>query len=548
MPHSGSDAPKHKGRPNILIILVDQLRFPQGSFDQALLDQAAPNLAKLRQQSVSFAAHYAAATACSPSRSTLLTGLYTHQNGMFLTNLESFAGSPSTPDLNPGFPTWGSVLQCDFGYRTFWWGKWHLSLDCPLDRYGFQKDVLPCPSPNGNPGQGLSVDPTIADLFLDWLDSYEDPHPWCTTVSLVNPHDIQWYPKYSQNVPGEDNPPPIPQFHAGLPANFEKWPDALFNQGKPLAQAAWALISDLAFGVMPYRGPNFERPWFALLDLYYLVTQYVDEQIGRVLRALEQSEYADNTIVIFTSDHGEYGGSNGLRGKAFAVYEGSIHVPLYVKDPTGRFVPPDQVGSSRTELTSHVDVLPLLITLASGSNDWRKRGKYAQWAGRANLARMLRDSCAKGRRYILHTSDEDIPEEGPRLGLPYCDLLVHRAPAPSPMPQRPVPTHVIGYRTKYAKLGVYSHWAPGTIQIIPNGQQYEMYDYAGYGMGEVTNNAPGGPMPEVELFADLYRALFDPQTGALVTELRQPLPPFLQPVQRQAIADYLAYEARAQGC
>lgn len=62
------------GRPNILVILVDQLRFPQGPFDQAHMDAAAPNLKKLREQSVSFEGHYAAATMCSPSRSTLLTG------------------------------------------------------------------------------------------------------------------------------------------------------------------------------------------------------------------------------------------------------------------------------------------------------------------------------------------------------------------------------------------------------------------------------------------------------------------------------------------
>ncbi|WP_053005474.1 sulfatase-like hydrolase/transferase [Neobacillus vireti] len=537
-----------RGRPNILVILVDQLRFPQGSFDQATLDQAAPNLAKLRSESVSFDAHYAAATACSPSRSTLLTGLYTHQNAMFLTNVEGLAGVPPTPDLNPNFPTWGSILQGDFGYRTFWWGKWHLSIDCPLDRYGFQRDALPCPSPTGGPGEGLNVDPTIADLFIDWLEGYDDGRPWCTTVSLVNPHDIQWFPKYSKQTTGEDSPPPIPQFHEGLPTNFERWPDALFQQNKPRAQAAWALICDLLFGDMPYRGPDFEELWYEFLDLYYLTTQYVDEQIGRVLRALEQSDYAKNTIVIFTADHGEYGGANGLRGKAFAVYEGGIHVPLYVKDPTGRFVPPDQAGTSRDGLTSHVDILPLLLTLASGSNKWRDRFQYAQWKGRANLAAMLRSHSAKGRNYVLHTSDENIPEEGPKVGIPYCDVLVTKVPPPEPLPNLPIPTHVIGYRTKYTKLGVYSRWAPGTIQITTDGQEYELYDYAKYGMGEVTNNAPGGSMPEPKLFADLYRELFDPQKGALATELRQPLPRFLQPVQRQAIADYLAFEDGVQRC
>jgi arylsulfatase A-like enzyme len=540
---SDRERPQGKGKPNILVIVVDQLRFPQGSFDQDLMDLAAPNLAKLRRQSVSFDAHYAAATACSPSRSCMLTGLYTHQNGMFLTNLESFAGVPPTPDLNPGFPTWGTILSRDLGYKTFWWGKWHLSIDCPLNHYGFQKEALPCPSPNGNPGQGLSVDPTIADLFIDWLGSYSNTRPWCTTVSLVNPHDIQWFPKGSKQVPGEDNPPPISQFHAGLPANFERWPEALFDQGKPTVQAAWALISDAAFGLMPYRGPGFEQLWFQLLDLYFLVTQYVDEQIGRVLSALEQSGFAENTIVIFTSDHGEYGGANGLHGKAFAVYEGSIHVPLYVKDPTGTFIPSDEVGTGRMEMTSHVDIVPLLITLATGSNKWRKRRQYAHLAGRADLAAMLRNPRAKGRDFILHTSDEDIPEEGPKLGLSYRDVLVRKLLPPSPLPQLPPPTHVIGYRTKDAKLGVYSNWAPGTIQIVAEGQQAELYDYATFGIDEVINNAPSGSVPEPELFSDLYRALFDPQTGALLNELRQPLPPFLKRVHKQAIADYLAFEA-----
>lgn len=89
--------PKGAKKPNILIIIVDQLRFPQGSFNQGLLDAAAPNLAALRQQSVSFDAHFAAATACSPSRSTMLTGLYTHQNGMFLTNAQGLAANPQLP-------------------------------------------------------------------------------------------------------------------------------------------------------------------------------------------------------------------------------------------------------------------------------------------------------------------------------------------------------------------------------------------------------------------------------------------------------------------
>jgi arylsulfatase A-like enzyme len=557
------NAPKPNGRPNILVILVDQLRTPQPPFDQALMDQAAPNLACLRQQSVSFVSHYAAATACSPSRSCLLTGLYTHQNGMFLTNAAGLPGEQPTPDMNPGFPTWGSILGSpDFGYNTFWWGKWHLSQDDQtsqdyITRYGFTGG-LPCPSPNGGPGQGLGVDPQTTTAFKNWFNTAADFEPWCTTVSLVNPHDVQWFPKYSMEAPGELAPARI--FHA-LPANFEKWPDALFNENKPTTQYAWTVLTDTTFGVVPFRGPGFQRLWFQLLDLYYLVTSnypgtdsfgFVDLQIKTIFDTVyggcpPDPDVASNTIVVFASDHGEYGGAHGLRGKAFAVYEESTRVPLYVYDPTGEFVPPDQQGTERTQLTSHVDLVPLLMTLASGNNDWRSKPQYAHLAGRADLAAMLSDPSAPGRSYILHTSDEDIPEEARKLGIPYRDALITNILPPPPLPQLPPPNHVIGYRTANAKIGVYSNFAPGTIGIETEGQQSELYDYTNYGIAEVTNNVPGGPAPEPELFDSMYDALFNPTTGAVATELRQPMPPFLKQVQDQAIADYLAFEASVQG-
>jgi arylsulfatase A-like enzyme len=156
--------------PNILVIIVDQLRFPQGAFNQELLDAAAPNIAALRRESVSFDAHFAAATMCSPSRATMLTGLYTHQTGMFLTNIHGSARQLPRPSLNPGFPTWGRILSSpQFGYKTFWWGKWHLSHNDQtsfdyVSRYGFSGG-LPRPSPNGAPGQGLEVDPQITQIF-----------------------------------------------------------------------------------------------------------------------------------------------------------------------------------------------------------------------------------------------------------------------------------------------------------------------------------------------------------------------------------------------
>ena len=99
---------------------------------------------------------------------------------------------------------------------------------------------------------------------------------------------------------------------------------------------------------------------------------------------------AANTVVVFTSDHGEYGASHGLRGKGAGVYEEAIRVPLIVKDLRGQLNAAPAIA--RTGLTSSVDVAPLLLTIATGSNAWRKDSRYAHLAGRHDIARDARRS------------------------------------------------------------------------------------------------------------------------------------------------------------
>ena len=92
-------------------------------------------------------------------------------------------------------------------------------------------------------------------------------------------------------------------------------------------------------------------------------------------------------MIVFTSDHGEYGASHGLRGKGAGAYEEAIKVPLIVKDPRGVLTKaPEQ---ARGQLTSSVDVAPLLLTIASGSDEWRSERRYAHLAHRLDLAGIL---------------------------------------------------------------------------------------------------------------------------------------------------------------
>src|SRR5579871_5506693 len=172
--------------PNILVIMVDQLRFPQDF--QTGFSGLMPNLARLRAGGVSFARHYTAANDCTPARGALVTGLYSHQTGCLVTGGSTLA---------PQFPTWGTILR-EQGYTTAWFGKWHLTSHDnrwsavhdghALERYGFDGGTFP--SPDGGPGQGWRVDPQIAAQFASWYAKAPARRPWCTTVSLVNPHDI----------------------------------------------------------------------------------------------------------------------------------------------------------------------------------------------------------------------------------------------------------------------------------------------------------------------------------------------------------------------
>lgn len=497
--------------PNILVIVVDQLRFPQWCGVAPGVPDLPPNLRRLRRGAVSFSRHYTASNDCTPARATLLTGLYTHQTGCLITG-----GST----LDPGFPTWGSMLR-EHGYHTRWYGKWHLTHGdnnwSPargsrwLERYGFAGGTYP--SPDGAPGQGWHVDPQIAGQFEQWLSTVGESEPWCTTVSFVNPHDIAWWYGWSDRVPAEAFAPSV---IATLPPNFET-PELLQARNKPLLQRSLQETAASSFGAVPFTGPEVTSTWLGMLDLYAKLQLEVDAHIGRVLDALEsRPRVAANTVVVFTSDHGEYGGSHGLRGKGAGAYEEAIRVPLIVKDPRGVLTRAPEIA--RTQLTSSVDVAPLLLSIAGGSNEWRGERRYAHLAHRLDMAGILADPTAPGRPYVLHATDETVTEFANE---PYA---------------ADAPLHVVALRTAAAKYATYSNWAEAGIQQLADGQERELYDYrTGNGRLELDNLAGRSPL-ENALEAMLRRAFAE--------ELRRPLPPHLHTARERGFVDYFTVATR----
>jgi arylsulfatase A-like enzyme len=509
----GGGGPRARpGAPNILVILVDQMRHPQWFSAAHAGVGLPPHLAQLRNGAVSFGHHYTVSNDCTPSRAALLTGLYTHQTGCLLTGAST---------LHPAFPSWGTMLR-DQGYETYWYGKWHLTrhdnhwttaVGAPiLDSHGFAGGTFP--SPNGAPGQGWRADPRIVGQFEEWFAQEGGGGPWCTTVSLVNPHDIAWWYRRTDRVRAEAS---APRLVAALPPNFET-PELLMARRKPRLQRSLQETSAQSFGTVPFTGPHVKKRWLPFLDLYVKLQREVDDHIGRVLRTLHaQPEVAANTVIVFTADHGEYGASHGLRGKGAAVYEEGIRVPLIVKDPRGKLTrAPERL---RTELTSSVDVAPLLLTIASGSDAWRRESQYAHIAGRLRLEALLADPNAHGRPYVLHATDELLSE--------FADEL-YAADAP---------LHVVALRTKTEKYAAYSNWEPRTIDALAHGQERELYDYRTHAGRLELDNVAGHSRVEEQLHAALEHAVAE--------ELRAPLPAQLTAARNASLDDYFTRVQRA---
>jgi arylsulfatase A-like enzyme len=503
--HAGTRRPTRRTSakrrpPNILVIVVDQVRTPVWMPALAPQSSITPHLWKLRSSSVSFENHYTASNDCSPSRGVLLTGLYTHQTGVMITG-DSW--------LDPRFPTWGTLLR-QMGYTTAYYGKWHLHPNAyaPMEQYGFDGGTYP--SPNGSPGQGTQVDPYIARQVTQWLKANAGREPWCATASFVNPHDIAWWWRYTSGINAEASPP---SYATALPPNFET-PQEMIERRKPALQRSLQDTAAEAFGPVPFEGPEVLPMWLNMMNTYLLLQSYVDAQIGNVLTALRaHPKVAANTVVVFTSDHGEYGGSHGLRGKGGAVYEEGVHVPLLVKDLRGGEKLCAAPKRRRTGLSSSVDVAPLLLSIATESESWRKDPHYSHIASRHDMLAMLQKPQAPGRTHILHATDEIVTEYAIK---PYA---------------ADAPLHLSAIRTPKAKLALYSNWTPGTAQIATAGQEAELYDYRTVGGRQETENMIG---LEDSLEAELRARL----RLSAAEELHEPLPRRLHNAQRAGFADY----------
>jgi arylsulfatase A-like enzyme len=337
-------------RPNLVVILADDVRWDDLGYAGHPFSRT-PHLDRLAREGVQFRNAFAVTPLCSPSRATLLTGLYPHTHGI-TDNTDRSAASHR-------LATFPQTLQ-RAGYETAFLGKWHMGND-DSRRPGFDHWVC-------LKGQGSSFDAElningatvkttghVTDALTERAVSFlEQPRskPFLLYFAhkAVHPETVQRTdgslsdPNASHFVPAKRHE----QLYAGM--KVPRRPNAVAPRDKP------ALQRDLPG--LPPLGPATGSSDESILGRLRMLAG-IDDSTGRLLRALAESGQLDRTLVVFTSDHGYFYGEHGLSVERRLAYEEAIRIPLAMRLP-----PLIKPGAARDQLVLTADLAPTLLELA----------------------------------------------------------------------------------------------------------------------------------------------------------------------------------------
>ena len=379
-------------RPNILWICTDQQRYDTvGCLNNPCIDT--PVLDRLCAEGVAFSRTYCQSPVCQPSRASFLSGLYPNTvhvnrngNSYFPANERVRLITRRLADdgydcglagkLHLASAWTGVEARADDGYRVF-----HYSVSATqfvgrgnaygdwLQQIGRLDEVLDTSVVDDARNRGARYRADVpaelhqttwcADRAIDFMSERRDG-PWLMSVNIFDPHGPFDAPlSYRRPYEERELPPAIYTEHDA--ATQERLQGAFF-QSEPR--------------------PPGERERQQKASYYGMVT-LIDQQVGRMLEALETTGQRDDTVVIFTSDHGEMLGDHGLTGKGCRFYEGAVRVPLIVSWP-GVFQP-GVVAEGLAELT---DLAPTLAELAGLDPGWTHgRSLVPILTGKADPAR-----------------------------------------------------------------------------------------------------------------------------------------------------------------
>jgi len=317
-------------KPNILFIHVDQLRYDCVAVNGNEIVKT-PNIDRIAKEGISFSQAYTPLPSCCPARQSLLSGVMPEQHKC----LWNYGGGGSLPiaGLSPDSPQWVRQIR-DAGYRTAYIGKWHVHPELDATHYGFDTFEEP---PNDNyetphkaekypvdnpwpefPVGHYETQPVaechthvLARKCVEIIDEWESGDtPWHIRLDYSEPH-LPCTPAepFASMYPPETIPP------------WENFADTL--EDKPYIQKQqvrnWCL-------------ENWTwKEWSVYMSGYYGIISQIDDSLGMVLRHLEEKGLMEETLIVFTTDHGDAAGSHKQIDKHYVMYEEETRVPLFLQ-------------------------------------------------------------------------------------------------------------------------------------------------------------------------------------------------------------------------
>ncbi len=367
-------------RPNILFILIDDLRWNATGYAGSPVVKT-PNVDRIASEGVNFRNAFCTTSLCSPSRASILSGLYAHRHGVTNNFTEYPASLPSFP----------AMLQ-KAGYQTAYVGKYHMGENNDAPRPGFDYFVT-------HKGQGKYFDTefnlngerrevvkgyyttVVTDLALDWLKRDHAGKPWLMMIGHKAPHSFYTpEPKYAHAFDA------VPVRYPASAFSLDDKPEWI-RQRLTTWHGIYGPLFDLR-KTFPDARPEAVDDFANMVHAYWGTILSVDDSVARLTDWLRQTGQLDNTIIVFIGDNGLLEGEHGMVDKR-TMHEPSIRIPLAVRYP----------GLTTTAKTIDAQVLtedlaPSLLELAgapalpdidgrswvslvkSGDPSWRKSWFY----------------------------------------------------------------------------------------------------------------------------------------------------------------------------
>ena len=378
-----------KDVPNILLVMTDQ-QHRQSISAINCKHTHTPGMDSLFNRGTYFEQSYCTSPVCSPSRSSILTGRMPSETGVFENSMS----------IRDDFPTIGQWLASEGNYESVYAGKWHLPQSATMNIPGFR--VL---TP-GIGGRGMLADTSVSMACEGYLRNYQGNKPFFMVASFIQPHDICQWIRVNEKMPADFELDAIESDLPPLPENFG------FDPDEPKVVSAYRSKQNQT-------DQNWSgKYWQYYMWSYHRMVEQVDGEIENLLLTMKETGLDKNTLIIFTSDHGEGLAEHQLTIKN-VLYESAARVPFIISMP-GK-IPEKHIDTEH--LVSGLDIVPTICDYAGlkppegvkgrslkpildgRKEEWRSFVAAESTNVKSHLGRMIRTEKYK---YIAYANDKNV--------------------------------------------------------------------------------------------------------------------------------------------